>query len=172
MRTSSGIFASAGARPYNFRVIHPDGSVRLLRSQSAIGLDDQGRPFRKFGTTQDITERNDREEALRQANAQLQTLSRRLMDAHESERRHLARELHDEIGQTLTAAKLNLKALLPEIPPLPPAGWGGASRRWTASLGRCGRFRSIYGRPCSTSWGLCPPSAGWRPSSRSRWGCG
>jgi PAS domain S-box-containing protein len=39
----------------------------------------------------------------------LQALSRRLVDAQEAERRHVARELHDEIGQALTALKLFLE---------------------------------------------------------------
>jgi signal transduction histidine kinase len=34
-----------------------------------------------------------------------------LVDAQEAERRHIARELHDEIGQTLTAVKINLQAM-------------------------------------------------------------
>jgi signal transduction histidine kinase len=42
----------------------------------------------------------------------LQTFSRRLFEVQEEERRHLARELHDEIGQTLTAAKLNVQAAI------------------------------------------------------------
>src|SRR5258708_27531672 len=41
----------------------------------------------------------------------LQALSRRLIHVQETERRHLARELHDEIGQTLTAAKISLQSL-------------------------------------------------------------
>ena len=42
----------------------------------------------------------------------LQALSRRLVEAQETERRHLARELHDETGQALTALQLNLQALM------------------------------------------------------------
>jgi len=42
----------------------------------------------------------------------LQVLSRRLVEAQETERRHLARELHDEIGQALTVAQINLQALV------------------------------------------------------------
>jgi PAS domain S-box-containing protein len=41
----------------------------------------------------------------------LEFLSRRLLDIQESERRYIARELHDEIGQTLTAARINLLSL-------------------------------------------------------------
>jgi PAS domain S-box-containing protein len=39
---------------------------------------------------------------------ELQTLSRKLIEAQEAERRAVARELHDDFGQVLTAIKLNL----------------------------------------------------------------
>jgi len=42
------------------------------------------------------------------ARSRLELLSRRLVAVQEAERRHLARELHDHIGQELTALKLNL----------------------------------------------------------------
>src|SRR5207248_6027647 len=40
---------------------------------------------------------------------QLQALSRKLIEAQEAERRSVARELHDDLGQVLTAIKLNLE---------------------------------------------------------------
>jgi PAS domain S-box-containing protein len=65
----------------------------------------------------DVTERKrierelrESEERLREANEQLHVLSRRLFRIQEDERRHLARELHDQMGQTLTAARIDLKA--------------------------------------------------------------
>ncbi|MBI5030936.1 MAG: PAS domain S-box protein [Chloroflexi bacterium] len=48
---------------------------------------------------------------LEQAHAQLQTLSRQLLEAEENERRAVARELHDEIGQVLTAVRTNLEVI-------------------------------------------------------------
>jgi PAS domain S-box-containing protein len=66
--------------------------------------------------TQDITERKRAAEALEGANHQLRGLSRQLFHLQEEERRHLARELHDEIGQNLTAAKMNLEMISPHVP--------------------------------------------------------
>jgi signal transduction histidine kinase len=45
---------------------------------------------------------------LRQKREELRTLSRKLIAAQEAERRLIARELHDDFGQVLTAIKLNL----------------------------------------------------------------
>jgi PAS domain S-box-containing protein len=63
----------------------------------------------------DITERKradkERDQLFAQVEAargRLELLSRRLVEVQEAERRHVARELHDHIGQELTALKLNL----------------------------------------------------------------
>ncbi len=53
-----------------------------------------------------------REQERRRASHKLQVLSHRLVEVQEAERRQIARELHDEIGQSLTAAELNLQAAL------------------------------------------------------------
>ncbi len=50
-------------------------------------------------------------EWLSTAHERLQILSRRLVEVQETERRRIAHELHDEIGQTLTAVQVNLQAL-------------------------------------------------------------
>ena len=60
----------------------------------------------------DITKRRRAEEKLKDYSRKLQVLSRRLVEAQETERQTIARELHDEIGQALTVIQLNLQALL------------------------------------------------------------
>ncbi|MBE9108172.1 PAS domain S-box protein [Nodosilinea sp. LEGE 07298] len=50
-------------------------------------------------------------EQVKRDRTRLQTLSSQLLEAQETERRFLAHELHDEIGQALTAVKLNLHRL-------------------------------------------------------------
>ena len=55
--------------------------------------------------------RREAEEGLRETHAQLQALSRQLMQLQEQERRQLAHDLHDEVGQALTALKMNLQTM-------------------------------------------------------------
>jgi PAS domain S-box-containing protein len=71
----------------------------------------------KIAIAQDISERKHAEEKLERSTQLLQLLSRRLFQTQEDERRHLARELHDEIGQALTAAKINTDMLRAAVPP-------------------------------------------------------
>jgi signal transduction histidine kinase len=70
----------------------------------------RGRVVRVLGAVQDITGQKRAERKLRKCAGRLQTLSRRLLEVQEQERRHLSRELHDEVGQALTGLKLALEA--------------------------------------------------------------
>jgi PAS domain S-box-containing protein len=67
--------------------------------------DASGQIVGTIGIALDVTDRQRDEEALR-------TLSRRLLTAQEEERRRVARELHDDVGQVLTAVKIQLQSLL------------------------------------------------------------
>ncbi len=59
----------------------------------------------------DITGRKQAAEALQRRNLELRRLTARLADAQELERQNLARELHDQVGQGLTAISLNLNII-------------------------------------------------------------
>jgi signal transduction histidine kinase len=58
---------------------------------------------------------------LRTSTEQLQAMSRQLVDVQESERRQIARELHDRVGQNLTALSISLDIMKSQI------GEGGSS---------------------------------------------
>lgn len=59
-------------------------------------------------------EREDLNRQLRSSNQRLAMMSRKIMENQEQDRRRIARELHDEIGQLLTAMKINLQFLIKE----------------------------------------------------------
>jgi len=97
-----------------YRLRHKDGSCRFIESTSSNHLEDPAIGGIVFNY-RDITERKRTQGRLKESRQRLQTLSRRLVEVQETERRHLARELHDEIGQSLTVTEMNLQALL-ELP--------------------------------------------------------
>ena len=59
----------------------------------------------------DVTERVKAEDALRQSREELRRLSANLQNVREEEKTRIARELHDDLGQQLTALKMDLSAL-------------------------------------------------------------
>jgi len=63
-----------------------------------------------LGTYRDITEAKRAEEQLRASRAALRSLATRQQDIREDERTRIAREIHDSLGQALTALKLQLSA--------------------------------------------------------------
>ncbi len=70
--------------------------------------DDAGKPVRIVGGISDVTEQRQAEQALENSHRQLRALSARLQSVREEERAKVAREIHDELGQVLTALKINL----------------------------------------------------------------
>ncbi len=94
-----------------YRIIRPDGAVRWIRSKTFPVRNGSGALYRIVGVAEDITERKESEEALRTQAARLRALSARLADVREAERRSIARELHDEIGQIATGLKLGIDLL-------------------------------------------------------------
>jgi PAS domain S-box-containing protein len=59
----------------------------------------------------------ERTQELSSANARLQSLSRQLVEVQENERRRLALDLHDELGQLLSSVKLSLDLVAGQLPP-------------------------------------------------------
>lgn len=93
------------------RIVRSDGEVRYLLSHGAVVSDPRGDVSRMVGVCLDITERKLAEERLRDYTHRLQNLSTRLLEAQETERRRIARELHDQIGQDLSVIKINLQTM-------------------------------------------------------------
>ncbi len=102
--------AKTGRARGELMMLRRDGTPFPVELSSTVYPDVHG-DARTSMIIRDITERKRAEENLAAVNAQLQQLSSRLLETQETERRTLARELHDELGQTLSAVKINLQTL-------------------------------------------------------------
>jgi len=103
------------------RVVRPGGEVRHLRSHGEVVRNERGKPVKILGACLDVTEQRHSETALRQAAQDLHALTRRLVQAEEAERRRIARELHDRVGQSLSALNINLDIIMKDDTLAPPA---------------------------------------------------
>ena len=92
--------AKKGETTYEVDVIAKDGR-RVPVEVSSRAIYENGVLVGVQGMARDITERKIAQDAL-------QMFSRQLIEAQEDERRRIARELHDQIGQVLTAVKMSL----------------------------------------------------------------
>jgi len=103
----------AAGKPYEneMRLRRADGEYRWFLVRTVPLRDEQGIIVKWYGTSFDIEDRKQAEDALRRSAAELQALSRRLVELQEAERKDLARELHDRVGQNLTALNINLGIL-------------------------------------------------------------
>jgi PAS domain S-box-containing protein len=83
------------------RILLPNGEVKSVEERWQVFQDEQGKPIRAIGTCQDIS-------AHKQFQKQLRALTARLQSLREEERIRISREIHDELGQQLTALKMDL----------------------------------------------------------------
>lgn len=95
-----------------YRMKHKSGRlIWILDRGKVIERDEEGNPVRLAGTHLDITDRKYAENQLKFAQKQLRLLFTNLDKIREDERKAIARELHDELGQVLTSLNMNLSLL-------------------------------------------------------------
>jgi PAS domain S-box-containing protein len=91
-----------------FRVVRPDGDIRHLHSLGRPSVDAAGEPVEYVGVAIDVTDARLAGERLKRSMEELRALSVRLQKVREEEARRIAREVHDEVGQSLTALAMDL----------------------------------------------------------------
>lgn len=88
--------------------VRKDGSLFPIVVDTTVVRSNAGEVLYRAVNVQDITERKLVEQELHESHERLRVLSRRLIEVQEDERRAIARELHDRVGQTLAALNINL----------------------------------------------------------------
>ncbi|WP_051345821.1 sensor histidine kinase [Thermodesulfovibrio yellowstonii] len=88
--------------------IRKDGSVFTASLNVYVEVDEKGNFVKTKTIGRDITYRKQIEEELRKSREALRKLSVYLQNIRENERKEIAKEIHDELGQSLTALKLSL----------------------------------------------------------------
>ncbi len=106
---AAGLFMSGQPLKALYRVLARDGHVVWFHCEAKMVRNDDGQPWFIHGVAFDISELKRAEASGHEYAERLKSLSRRLMEVQEAERRNIALELHDEIGQVLTGLKLTLE---------------------------------------------------------------
>jgi PAS domain S-box-containing protein len=129
---------------YEYRFRHADGTYHWMLDEFNVLPSLTGGPPEVIGHVMDITARKEAEEALRQAH-------RQLVQAREVERRRLAAELHDSLGQELISLHLRMQGLLPDLV-------GHLDKKGAAELDQIvHRCQEAIGNVRTISHGLYPP---------------
>jgi PAS domain S-box-containing protein len=130
---------SGGSYESEYRLRSKDGAYRWFRSRAVPIRDPEGRIVKWYGTCSDIHDSKLLEQSIRDNAAELEKmvdrrtdelrrLSIRLMTMQDQERRRIARDLHDGLGQELAVAKMVLdKMLLQKSPGSNDESWAQAS---------------------------------------------
>jgi PAS domain S-box-containing protein len=96
--------------PVSFRTMRKDGHyiwlegfmTNMLHDESLKGI---------LGNFRDVTERKKKEEEINKLTIELRQLLEHLQTSREDERKYIAREIHDELGSSLTALKIDVSLL-------------------------------------------------------------
>ncbi|GAB4444663.1 MAG: hypothetical protein OHK0041_01210 [Anaerolineales bacterium] len=145
---------SGGLHNFELQARSKSGKVvYILFSSRPMEL--EGEPYH-ITTMIDITDRKRAEEELRLSRNRLAELSRQLIEAQETERRAIGRELHDQFGQMLTALKLTLDMAAQLSPELAEKKLTAAQKLVDDLIARTSRISLDLRPPMLDDLGLVP----------------
>jgi PAS domain S-box-containing protein len=95
---------------FDYRMLASDGRTIWMRNIVRVMLEND-EPKELIGVMIDLTERKKAEDEIRQSRERLRALSAHLQFVREQERIKIAREVHDDLGQVLSALRMELSLL-------------------------------------------------------------
>jgi PAS domain S-box-containing protein len=95
---------------------HKDGTPLWVETRRSVMHDATGAVVGVLGVAKDVTQRHRVAGELERSRAQLRNLAGQLRKAREDERTSLARQIHDEMGQVLTALRMDVAWLEARLP--------------------------------------------------------
>ena len=102
----TGVTSRRMGEPSRLWALRRDGTEFPIEASISQTVEDAKRFFTVI--LRDVTARNTYEQTLKASQQELRELSARVLEAREDEKTRIARELHDELGQLLTALKMDL----------------------------------------------------------------
>ncbi|MBS3733703.1 MAG: PAS domain S-box protein [Phycisphaerae bacterium] len=138
-------------QPFRFETIRKDGRRATLELTTA-GIWHGGDLVGVQGVARDVTGRQRAESALRESRRRLRAAHARLVTARDEERRRLASELHDSVGQSIVALQLATENLAEGVAALSA---GELSARILGLAAQCGDVVREVRHIC---YGLHPPA--------------
>jgi PAS domain S-box-containing protein len=105
------VLNETGIQFYETSIKVADGNMREVMVHKAAFNDITGEVAGLVGVITDISEIKRTEEALRASENKLHVLSSHLLTVQERERKRISLELHDELGQSLTLLKLQMRSV-------------------------------------------------------------
>ncbi|MBX7258166.1 MAG: PAS domain S-box protein [Candidatus Hydrogenedentes bacterium] len=93
-----------------------DGTIFPVELRTFLIRDEAEQPEGMWAIVRDITERKQTENRIRESRQQARLLARRLSESEEAERKRLARELHDQVAQSISSIGVNLGYVSAKVP--------------------------------------------------------
>ena len=125
---------SRGLASCEVRVRFPDGHVEWRQATGRFRYDDAGQPLRAHAIIRDIDAERRATGELAASREQLRAFATRLERVREEERTRIAREIHDELGQALTAVKMELAWLERHVSDAATGGEAALRERLAATV--------------------------------------
>lgn len=114
------IESSGFVKGFESNQYHKNGSQIWISLNAHAVKDKDGNIICYEGTAENITLRKKAEKELLEQQEELRSLSKRIVDIEEEERKRFSRELHDTVGQNLTAISINLNIINAKIHDIAP----------------------------------------------------